>query len=207
MTVGDINNDGLVDVVISQGKLDPYYVDRDIQILVNNGQGFTDETDTRIENLRNDFNGHPEGNIWLIDYDEDGNLDIFDFQDNVRNGYSSNTNAPNEEDKKYPYWSNGGALFLNDGLGNFTFIEEDKTSTGELPNLFETWKISTFDEPYNICPVDFGPGFGYGFGFSGGPGESAPTVSPPEGEAYVDYQVEGFAFGRKVSNSDSFKED
>jgi hypothetical protein len=206
MTVGDINNDGLVDVVIAQGKSDPYYVDRDIQILVNNGQGFTDETDKRIENLRNDFNGTPEGNIWLIDYDGDGNLDIFDFQDNVRNGYSSNTNAPNEEDKKFPYWPNGGALFLNDGLGNFTFIEEDKTSTGELPNLFETWKMATFNESYNICPVDFGPGFGYGFGFSGGPGESAPTVNPPEGEANIDYEVEGFAFGREVSDSDSFKE-
>mgnify|MGYP003344925086 FL=1 len=62
-------------------------------------------------------------------------------------------------------------------------------------------------EPYHLCPVDFGDGYGYGFGFSGGPGEEAPNISPPEGEAYVDYNVEGFAFGRKVSNQDNFKQE
>ena len=207
MSVGDINGDGLVDVVIAQGKSDPYYVSRNIQILINNGEGFSDETETRIENLRDDYNGHPEGNIWLIDYDQDGDLDIFDFQDNVRNGYSSNNNAPTEEDKKFPYWKNGGALFLNDGGGIFTYQEEDTTTTGELPNLYEPWKMTTFNEPYHLCPVDFGDGYGYGFGFSGGPGEEAPNISPPEGEAYVDYNVEGFAFGRKVSNQDNFKQE
>ena len=208
MSVGDINGDGLVDVVIAQGKSDPYYVSRNIQILINNGEGFSDETEARIENLRNDFNGHPEGNIFLIDYDNDGDLDIFDWQDNVRNGYSSsNNNAPTEEDKKFPYWKNGGALFINDGEGIFTYQEEDITTTGELPNLFESWKMATFNEPYHVCPVDFGEGYGYGFGFTGGPGEEAPNVSPPEGEPYVDYNVEGFAFGRKVSNQDNFRQE
>ena len=78
LDVGDINGDGFPDIVISQGKLDPYYIDRDLQILINqNGESLIDETSERIVNLRDDYNGHPEGNTYLFDYDSDGDLDIF----------------------------------------------------------------------------------------------------------------------------------
>ena len=84
------------------------------QILINqNGESLIDETSERIVNLRNDYNGHPEGHTYLLDYDSDGDLDIFDFQANVRNGISQwNTNAPTQEDQTYPYWKNGGVLFI-----------------------------------------------------------------------------------------------
>ena len=123
LDVGDLNGDGFPDIVISQGKLDPYYIDRDIQILINqNGKSLIDETSERIVNLRDDYNGHPEGNTYLFDFDQDGDLDIFDFQANVRDGVSQwNTNAPTQEDQTYPYWKNGGALFINNGRGFFKF--------------------------------------------------------------------------------------
>lgn len=206
IAVGDINGDGLPDVIISQGKFEPYYVNRDIQILVNNGVSFVDETSSRIENLRNDFNGHAEGHTYLIDFDNDGDLDIFDYQGNVSNGYSNwNDNAPTEEDKKFPYWEWGGALFLNDGSGNFTFSEEDISDTGILPSLFDDWKIATFNEPGHQCPVNFGESFGYGIGFEGPPGEEAPNVNPPDGEIFNDFNVNGFAIGRKINSGDAFK--
>ena len=67
--------------------------------MINTGDGFVDETQSRIENLRNEYNGHAEGHTYLIDFDSDGDLDIFDFQANVVDGYSvSNNNAPSEED-------------------------------------------------------------------------------------------------------------
>ena len=209
LDIGDLNGDSYPDIVISQGKLDPYYIDRDIQILMNqNGLSLVDETEERIINLRDDYNGHPEGNTYLIDYDADGDLDIFDFQANVRNGISQwNTNAPTEADQTYPYWKNGAALFLNDGNGFFTNLENDETSTGELPDLFETWKFSTFNEPYFICPVDFGGTYGYGFGFSGSAGEQTSNITYPDGVMYEDYNADGFAIGRKLNDTDDYKED
>ena len=62
-------------LVIASGKFDPYYVDRDIQILINeNGTKLNDETNTRIINLRDDNSGHPEGALYLIDFNDDGHL-------------------------------------------------------------------------------------------------------------------------------------
>ena len=207
LDVGDINGDGFPDIVISQGKLDPYYIDRDLQILINqNGESLIDETSERIVNLRDDYNGHPEGNTYLFDYDSDGDLDIFDFQANVRDGISQwNTNAPTQEDQTYPYWKNGGALFINDGSGFFTSLDDDQTSTGELPNLFEPWQFSTFNQPYFVCPIDFGGSFGYGFGFSGSAGEQASNINYPEGVMYEDYNANGFATSRKLNEADNYQ--
>ena len=59
-----------------------------MQILINDGgTALVDETAARMpEDQRDDATGHAEGMIRLVDVDNDGDLDIYDFQANVRQG-------------------------------------------------------------------------------------------------------------------------
>jgi hypothetical protein len=156
MVSGDLNGDGYPDVIIASGKFDPYYVDRDIQILINeNGTKLNDETNTRIVNLRDDDSGHPEGAIYLIDFNDDGHLDIIDYQSNVKNGLADSTVTPGSE---FPYFHTGIAVFVNDGEGYFTTLEKDITKG--IDNI-------SFTEG-GWAPVDFGPDYGIGFVFNMG---------------------------------------
>lgn len=167
LDVGDINNDGYPDIIFAMGKADPYYAGRSIQILINDqGRGFIDETSSRIDNIRTDFNGHAEGNVHLIDYDRDGDLDIFDFQDNVREGYATHSSEGLDDQRVYPYWESGVAIFLNDGNGIFEYLEDDflllKELYTELPED-EVWRLDAFRSPYKVLPIDFGNEYGIGF--------------------------------------------
>ena len=156
MVSGDLNGDGYPDVIIASGKFNPYYVDRDIQILINeNGTKLNDETNTRIVNLRDDDSGHPEGAIYLVDYNDDGHLDIIDYQSNVKNGLADGTLTPGSE---FPYFNTGIAVFINDGEGYFTALEKDITKG--IDNI-------SFTEG-GWAPVDFGPDYGVGFVFNMG---------------------------------------
>jgi len=156
MVSGDLNGDGYPDVIIASGKFDPYYVDRDIQILINeNGTKLNDETNTRIVNLRDDDSGHPEGAIYLIDFNDDGHLDIIDYQANVKNGFAEDTLTPGSE---FPYFQTGIAVFINDGEGYFTALEKDITKG--IDNI-------SFTEG-GWAPVDFGSDYGIGFVFNMG---------------------------------------
>ena len=156
MVSGDLNGDGYPDVIIASGKFDPYYVDRDIQILINeNGTKLNDETNTRIVNLRDDDSGHPEGAIYLIDFNDDGHLDIIDYQANVKNGLAEDTLTPGSE---FPYFQTGIAVFINDGEGYFTALEKDITKG--IDNI-------SFTEG-GWAPVDFGSDYGIGFVFNMG---------------------------------------
>ena len=207
MAVGDVNGDLLPDIVIATGKIEPYYANRYIQILINDGEQLVDETDSRIENIRTDFNGEAEGNLYLIDYDQDGDLDIFDYQNNVRDGISVGLISGEDQDNKFPYWPNGGALFLNDGSGNFSYLE-DQTNTGKLPESFEAWRIAMFNQPDNVCPVFFGEDFGWGWGLTGSPGDAIyDHPDKPEGEVYIDFVPEEVATLRKVNTQDNFRQE
>ena len=110
----DINGDGYKDILIGQTRAIPYYVGRAIQIFVNQGDGsFIDETTMRIDNSkRSDLNiikpddGSGEGNLYLLDVDNNGSIDIVD-----------STGAGFEEDGH-----SGLHVFLNDGSGYFTVV-------------------------------------------------------------------------------------
>lgn len=168
--VGDISGDGYPDIVTVSGKSDPYYVNRKIQLLINQqGTGLLDETGARIDNTRTDANGHAEGLIFLVDFDRDGDLDIFDFQANVRQGLSNWAMEFDQLERAFPYFSNGGAVFVNDGVGKFTFLGEDLHNAAGLKKVDwpdtnqASYNLQNLYGPYNVCPVDFGGEFGIGF--------------------------------------------
>ena len=84
MEVIDFNNDGLLDIVLASTKHDPYYDGRMIQFFVNNGDGtFGDVTSTYNNNTKYAdglgnglWNG--DGQLTIVDFDADGDLDIVD---------------------------------------------------------------------------------------------------------------------------------
>ena len=180
MAVGDINGDGFIDVVTVSGASDPYYVDRDIQILINDGgQALVDETDLRIENLNTPDTGHPEGAIYLVDYDLDGDLDIVDWQANVRDGKAFDTAAPGSD---FPYGKNGLAIFLNDGEGKFRYEPENLMYNPVIKELDGSITENWFNEGLNtvegVCPIFFNRKYGYGFLYSNGHDIQDPEKCP-----------------------------
>ena len=74
----DVNDDGLLDIVVSQTRSNPYYAGKGIQILINKGDSFEDQTNfympNQERNMRIDNNG--EGSLFILDVNNDGNKDI-----------------------------------------------------------------------------------------------------------------------------------
>lgn len=180
MAVGDINGDGLIDIVTVSGASDPYYVDRDIQILINDGgQALIDDTENRIENLNTPDTGHAEGAIFLVDYDLDGDLDIVDWQSNVRAGKAYGTATDGSD---YTYGTNGLAIFLNDGLGSFEYISENLMENADLLESdgrpLEGWLNKEINQVYGVCPAFFNRQYGYGFIYSHGYDIQDPLECP-----------------------------
>ena len=173
MHVGDLDGDGYADIVTVYGKANPYYVNRKIQILINkNGSSLEDETATRMpEDLRDDSSGHAEGSIMLIDYDNDGDLDIYDYQFGVREGIYQDKQA------EYPYGRSGDAIFINDGNGNFTY---ENFRNGDVEELigYDSEDLDVYRDDYvgkgldgglsGMCPINFGGSYGTGFVFESG---------------------------------------
>lgn len=202
LDVGDVNGDGYPDIIFTMGKRDPYYANRAIQILINdNGRGFIDETESRITDIRNEYNGHAEGSTYLIDYDNDGDLDIFDFQDNVRDGKAIHDSIGDDDQISYPYWNSGVAIFLNDGIGNFEYLDEDILHLRELSSALpenELWRLDILRTPYKVLPLDFGGEYGIGFilGMFAWHNSSNPAIP--------DVQTSSIATARKIDQRDKF---
>ena len=202
MHVGDINGDGYVDIVTVYGKSNPYYAERKIQILINQeGTSLVDETETRMpDEPRDEKSGHAEGLIMLIDYDGDGDLDIYDFQAGVREGIYQDQQA------EYPYGRNGEAIFINDGSGNFTYQEFNIGNVDELIG-YDSKDLDQFRDDWvgqgmsggleRLCPIDFGPGYGIGFSFAFG-----YENNEYNGNDLTDYSHNFYGTVRKIVDTD-----
>jgi len=209
--VGDVNGDGFPDVVVAYGKAVPYYINRKIQLLINDGgTALVDETEERMpEDQRDDASGHAEGMIRLVDVDGDGDLDIYDYQANVREGeYYDNVCDCKVE---YPYGRNGEAIFINDGQGNFEYQELDIFNVDELKDYDNGtgngWVGNGLDEGLGgfKCPVDFGDGYGTGWIFQFGYDNDVRNA----GNAGIEGEHSNWSFGvvRKISDQDNFRQE
>ena len=85
----DFNGDGLLDIVLGSTKHEPYYDGRAVQFFANNGDTtFSDVTSSvnpnknYVDGLCPNSNGpcywNGEGNLEIIDFDADGDLDVVD---------------------------------------------------------------------------------------------------------------------------------
>lgn len=132
----DINHDGWNDIILAETRSSPYYIGRSIQILINKqGQGFVDETTSRISNAHRDRNSG-EGDLIILDVDRDGDLDIWD---------STNTNeGPSDA---------GASIALNNGSGQFTWLDRSAFSfvkPNQLAGYEHNWE---YPVP-RLFPVD-----------------------------------------------------
>ena len=83
---GDIDGDGDIDILVGETRKTPYYNGRTMQILINDGDGnFEDQTDVMYPNqLRSGLAqtiasiGIGEGDVYMVDFDGDGDMDIID---------------------------------------------------------------------------------------------------------------------------------
>ena len=145
MEVIDFNNDGLLDIVLASTKHDPYYDGRMIQFFVNNGDGTfgdvtsTYNTNTKYANGLNNGYWNGDGQLHIIDFDADGDLDIVD---SVRGSYvllneggsftlyddfprfsDNNKYYPIEIDNKYFYDFIGSTNTMSDTQSIATFFQ------------------------------------------------------------------------------------
>ena len=163
---GDINGDGVEDIVIGSTRKNPYYAGRHVQILISNGDGtFTDETSSRFSyQPRSGLDpsltgtGIGEGQITLQDWDSDGDLDIIDTQA-IYGG---------EDYEIYPRLT----LAINDGSGNFEEVALDY-----FPNRAQ---FTLFDNALN-------------WGFDGTKLMIRGAMIDLDGEGHLDYvsQIQG----------------
>jgi len=209
--VGDVNGDGFPDVVVVYGKAEPYYVNRKIQLLINDGgTALVDETSARIpEDERDDATGHAEGMIRLVDVDNDGDLDIYDFQANVRQGEYYDNVCDCLVD--YPYGKNGEAIFINDGEGNFTYQDLNIFHVDELKDYDEGtglgWVGDGLDNGFGgfMCPVDFGEGYGTGWIYQFG--YENDVINANNAGITEEYSDWSFGVTRKISDLDNFRQE
>ena len=104
---GDINNDGYNDIVVAITRDLPYYEGAYIQVLIGDGTGnMEDVTSSNFSDQPRAATHHGEGNIYLRDFDNDGDLDIFhstrDFASDLH----------------------GAHIAINDGNGSFNSMVE-----------------------------------------------------------------------------------
>ena len=154
MDASDLDGDGDQDIVIGQTRAQPYYEGRELQILMNDGDGnFIDETSARLGDQSSYSTGEAfnqgEGAVHLLDVNADGFIDIFDRRGDA---YHPDTAPP----------SAGASIWLNDGTGHFVDVPptvfpvvEPRDLAPQLSKNFTSWlKDSTPIDIDNNGAVD-----------------------------------------------------
>ena len=154
---GDINNDGLVDLLFSQSRNEPYYGGKSFQVMIQQPDGsFIDETSTRIigldtrpngtDTVENDYDGYK--NPWvidasLIDLDKDGDLDIVFKYDGLKKMVT------NEIVAIFNYGK--GHFIINASEDNSLYYSRQISDVGSLKGSFSSIirENENPDNPYN----------------------------------------------------------
>ena len=157
---GDIDGDGDADIVIGTTRAGTlYYVGRSIQILRNDGAGnFTDVSEKAMGQQTRALNYEDpdvevvcsvwgEGQIVLLDIDNDGDIDITDRTHGGANG--TKQACP------------GIAIFINDGNGSFSHDESTELAWVRQHQIPGFVSLSpTGHEIGNAIPIDLDGRFG-----------------------------------------------
>ena len=144
---GDLNHDGYDDVLVGETRIVPYYHGRQIQILMNHDGKLADESAARLPIEPRAYLTEPafgsvgngEGQIFLVDVNDDGHTDIVD---------GGNINYTNREDQF--------AVLLNDGTGHFSNMPLTAVPYVQPWQLAgEEWKQSYFPiGHFKTIPID-----------------------------------------------------
>lgn len=137
MQAFDFDGDGFVDIVLASTKHDPYYDGRYVQFFKNvNGTTWTDVSSTANANTKyaNGLNNgywNGDGNLVLVDFDHDGDMDIVD---QVRGTYALLNNGDGTFTlyDDFPQFSDSDKMFAVeiDGKYWYDFIGGTKTTNG-----------------------------------------------------------------------------
>jgi hypothetical protein len=149
IATGDLDGDGLIDIVTAETRANPYYVGQHLQILMNRGNGvFVDETQSRINNLP--FDRHSgAGQLHLVDINGDGHLDI---AHSTAQTYGSDGAL-----------AGGFDIFINRGQGSFVHVPENY-----LPSIDNT-DLNGYENTYpdsfsrQSLPIDIDQSYGIDF--------------------------------------------
>ncbi|MBM38506.1 MAG: hypothetical protein CMO97_05475 [Woeseia sp.] len=147
MEVMDINNDGLLDIVLASTPADPYYDGRVIQLFLNNGNRTFSDVSEQYGSITKYTEGsgsgwwNGEGTLHILDFDNDGDLDIVDSVNGtyvlLNNGGSFELydNFPNQGDC-------GGCRYFPieiDGKWQYDFIgyTDERTYDSQTSTFFQ----------------------------------------------------------------------